>query len=96
MFQGSIVAMATPMRADGSVDDAALARLVEFHVDNGTDAIVAVGTTGESATLDHTEHGGIAYPDFGISTHGGVSTIGGASTAAADSGAVLGKPVNQA
>ena len=39
------------------IDDAALAALVEFHVESGTDGIVAVGTTGESATLDHTEHG---------------------------------------
>lgn len=57
MFQGSIVAMVTPMHPDGAVDDEALARLVEFHVENGTDGIVAVGTTGESATLDHVEHG---------------------------------------
>ena len=56
MFQGSIVAMVTPMNRDGDVDEAALADLVEFHVDNGTDAIVAVGTTGESATLDPAEH----------------------------------------
>ena len=56
MFQGSIVAMVTPMNRDGDVDEAALARLVEFHVENGTDAIVAVGTTGESATLDPEEH----------------------------------------
>jgi 4-hydroxy-tetrahydrodipicolinate synthase len=56
MFQGSIVAMVTPMDRDGDVDEAALAGLVEFHVDNGTDAIVAVGTTGESATLDPDEH----------------------------------------
>jgi 4-hydroxy-tetrahydrodipicolinate synthase len=56
MFQGSMVAMATPMRADGAVDEDALAGLVEFHVVNGTDAIVAVGTTGESATLDFDEH----------------------------------------
>jgi 4-hydroxy-tetrahydrodipicolinate synthase len=56
MFQGSIVAMVTPMNRDGDVDEAALAGLVEFHVDNGTDAIVAVGTTGESATLDPEEH----------------------------------------
>ncbi|GMQ77414.1 MAG: 4-hydroxy-tetrahydrodipicolinate synthase [Gammaproteobacteria bacterium] len=56
MFQGSTVAMVTPMNHDGSVDEAALAELVEFHVDNGTDAIVAVGTTGESATLDPEEH----------------------------------------
>jgi 4-hydroxy-tetrahydrodipicolinate synthase len=51
-----MVAMVTPMQADGSIDDAALSRLVEFHVEAGTDAIVAVGTTGESATLSHAEH----------------------------------------
>ncbi|KAA3626104.1 MAG: 4-hydroxy-tetrahydrodipicolinate synthase [Proteobacteria bacterium] len=56
MFQGSMVAMVTPMQPDGAVDHEALARLVEFHVENGTDAIVAVGTTGESATLDEAEH----------------------------------------
>lgn len=51
-----MVAMVTPMQPDGAVDYEALARLVEFHVSNGTDAIIAVGTTGESATLDHEEH----------------------------------------
>ena len=56
MFQGSMVALVTPMQSDGSVDDAALAQLIEFHVKNGTDAIIAVGTTGESATLDEHEH----------------------------------------
>lgn len=56
MFSGSIVAMVTPMRADGAVDFSALDRLVQFHIDNGTDGIVAVGTTGESATLDVEEH----------------------------------------
>jgi 4-hydroxy-tetrahydrodipicolinate synthase len=56
MFSGSIVALVTPMHADGAVDFDALDRLVEFHVDNGTDGIVAVGTTGESATLDIEEH----------------------------------------
>lgn len=56
MFRGSMVALVTPMREDGSVDDESLARLVEFHIENGTDAIVAVGTTGESATLDEKEH----------------------------------------
>jgi len=56
MFQGSIVALVTPMQPDGSVDESALADLVEFHVENGTDAIVAMGTTGESATLDEKEH----------------------------------------
>ncbi|HEB80372.1 MAG TPA: 4-hydroxy-tetrahydrodipicolinate synthase, partial [Chromatiales bacterium] len=56
MFHGSMVALVTPMRTDGALDERALARLVEFHLENGTDAIVTVGTTGESATLDGAEH----------------------------------------
>jgi len=56
MFHGSMVALVTPMQADGALDVESLQQLVEFHVQNGTDAIVAVGTTGESATLDHQEH----------------------------------------
>lgn len=56
MFHGSLVALVTPMREDGSLDYDALARLIEFHIENGTDGIVAVGTTGEAATLSHKEH----------------------------------------
>ena len=56
MFHGSMVALVTPMRADGAIDDDSLAGLIEFHIRAGTDAIVAVGTTGESATLDEHEH----------------------------------------
>ncbi len=56
MIYGSLVALVTPMDKGGNVDQAALERLVEFHIDNHTDAIVAVGTTGESATLDVEEH----------------------------------------
>ncbi|MES1195652.1 MAG: 4-hydroxy-tetrahydrodipicolinate synthase [Steroidobacter sp.] len=56
---GSIVALVTPMRSDGAVDNEALDKLVEFHVANGTNAIVAVGTTGESPTLSVTEHIGV-------------------------------------
>ena len=56
MIQGSLVALVTPMLEDGSVDIKSLAQLVEFHIENGTDGIVAVGTTGESATLDEHEH----------------------------------------
>lgn len=59
MFSGSIVALVTPMRADGAVDNEALARLVDFHVESGTKAIVAVGTTGESPTLSVEEHIGV-------------------------------------
>lgn len=55
-FRGSMVAVVTPMLADGAVDYVALDRLLDFHLDNGTNAIVAVGTTGESATLDYDEH----------------------------------------
>ncbi len=56
MLRGSIVALITPMDAEGGIDDASLKRLVDFHVAAGTQAIVSVGTTGESATLDETEH----------------------------------------
>jgi len=56
MFRGSIVALITPMHEDGRIDEDGLRRLVDFHIEEGTAAIVAVGTTGESATLDHTEH----------------------------------------
>ena len=56
MLTGSMVAMVTPMNGNGSIDWTGLERLVEHHVGQGTDAIVSVGTTGESATLDHGEH----------------------------------------
>lgn len=56
MFQGSMVALVTPMRADGSIDIPALRRLIDFHLGNGTSAIIAVGTTGESATVTVEEH----------------------------------------
>ncbi|WP_333873859.1 4-hydroxy-tetrahydrodipicolinate synthase [Methylobacter sp.] len=56
MIQGSIVALVTPMDEHGAVDKESLKRLVEFHIAEGTDALVAVGTTGESATLDESEH----------------------------------------
>jgi 4-hydroxy-tetrahydrodipicolinate synthase len=56
MFQGSMVALVTPMNEDDSIDEISLRRLVDYHIDNQTDGIVAVGTTGESATLDHDEH----------------------------------------
>ncbi len=56
MIQGSIVALVTPMTEDGAVDNASLKKLIEFHIEQGTDALVAVGTTGESATLDDDEH----------------------------------------
>jgi len=56
MIQGSLVALVTPMKPDGAIDETALRTLVEWHIAEGTDGIVAVGTTGESATLDEEEH----------------------------------------
>lgn len=56
MITGSIVALVTPMAADGRIEWDALKRLVDWHVEQGTSAIVAVGTTGESPTLDMDEH----------------------------------------
>lgn len=56
MITGSIVALVTPMDTQGNIQWDALEKLVEFHVQKGTDAIVAVGTTGESATLNTEEH----------------------------------------
>lgn len=56
MIQGSIVALVTPMDDQGTVDKDSLQKLVEYHIEQGTDALVAVGTTGESATLDEAEH----------------------------------------
>jgi 4-hydroxy-tetrahydrodipicolinate synthase len=56
MFQGSLVALVTPMREDGAIDEDAMQRLVDFHVEQHSDALIAVGTTGESATLNEDEH----------------------------------------
>ena len=56
MFKGSMVAIVTPMNEDGSLDHISLENLIEFHIENKTDVIISVGTTGESATLDFDEH----------------------------------------
>ena len=56
MLAGSMVAVVTPMEADGSVNYRQFAKLVDFHVESGTEALVVAGTTGESATLEHEEH----------------------------------------
>lgn len=56
MLQGSLVAIVTPMHEDGALDIDALRALIDFHVKEGTDGIVVVGTTGESPTVDFDEH----------------------------------------
>ncbi|MGC8470420.1 MAG: 4-hydroxy-tetrahydrodipicolinate synthase [Acetobacteraceae bacterium] len=56
MFKGSLVALITPMREDGSIDEKAYAEFVDWQIREGTDGVVPVGTTGESPTLSHDEH----------------------------------------
>ncbi len=56
MIQGSIVAIVTPMQADGSIDFPGLRKLIDWHISEGTDGIVIVGTTGESPTVSVEEH----------------------------------------
>jgi len=56
IFRGAGVAIVTPMHKDGSVNYDAFAKLLDFQIENGTDAIIVCGTTGESSTLTHEEH----------------------------------------
>src|SRR4051812_24684986 len=56
MFKGSFVALITPMRGDGTIDEEAFRSFVDWQIREGTDGIVPVGTTGESPTLSHDEH----------------------------------------
>lgn len=56
MLKGSIVALVTPMDKNGEIDFSALKKLIEFHIQSGTSAIVSVGTTGESSTLNVDDH----------------------------------------
>ena len=56
MFSGSLVALVTPFDCDNRVDYTSLKRLIDFHVGQGSDGLVIAGTTGESATLTHSEH----------------------------------------
>lgn len=56
LFSGSIVALVTPMDNHGNIDFETLEKLIEFHINAGTDSIVSVGTTGESATLSIEEN----------------------------------------
>ncbi len=58
-LQGSMTALITPMTAEGALDYEALGKLIDWQIDNGTHALVAVGTTGESATLSMSEHGDV-------------------------------------
>jgi 4-hydroxy-tetrahydrodipicolinate synthase len=82
MITGSIVALVTPMQPDGAIDWAALARLIEYHIEAGTAALGVVGTTGESPTLTVPEHCEVIR--FAVEQSGGripvVAGTGGNST----------------
>lgn len=83
MFTGSLVALVTPMLADGRVDYESLENLIDFHVREGTDAIVAVGTTGESATLGFEIH--MEVIDWVVrSVNGRIPVIAGSGANATD------------
>lgn len=69
MITGSIVALVTPMTETGDIDWAALERLIDWHIANGTAALGLVGTTGEASTLSHPEHREVIR--FGVSHAGG-------------------------
>ena len=79
MFKGSLVALITPMRDDGSVDEKAYAAFVEWQIAEGTHGVVPVGTTGESPTLSHDEHRRVV--EIAIEVSGGrVPVIAGAGS----------------
>ena len=79
MFKGSLVALITPMREDGSVDEKAYADFVEWQIKEGTHGIVPVGTTGESPTLSHDEHRRVVEIAVEVS-NGRVPVIAGAGS----------------
>lgn len=79
LFTGSGVAIVTPMNPDGSVNFDMLGRLIEFQLENGTDAIVSCGTTGESSTLNHEEHCKVL--EYTVkAVHGRVPVVAGAGS----------------
>lgn len=88
MFTGSIVALITPMKENGQVCRASLKKLIDYHVASGTAAIVAVGTTGESATLSHDEHAEVVHLTVELSA-GRIPVIAGTGTNATAEGIAL-------
>ena len=79
MFKGSLVALITPMTADGALDEDAFARFVEWQIREGTKGLVPVGTTGESPTLSHDEHKKVVEIAIKVSA-GRVPVIAGAGS----------------
>lgn len=90
MFTGSIVALITPMNDKGNVCRTSLKKLIDYHVASGTAAIVSVGTTGESATLSHEEHGDVVMMTLDLA-EGRIPIIAGTGTNATTEGISLTK-----
>jgi 4-hydroxy-tetrahydrodipicolinate synthase len=80
MFKGSLVALITPMRQDGTVDQKAYAELVDWQIKEGTHGLVPVGTTGESPTLSHEEHKRVVEICIDVAKGRGVPVIAGAGS----------------
>ena len=78
MFKGSFPALVTPFK-DGSVDHDTLKRLVDWHVEQGSDGLVPVGTTGESPTLSHSEHQAVVETVVSVAA-GRIPVIAGAGS----------------
>lgn len=95
MYQGSMVAIVTPMQPNGKVDDGALSRLIEFHIDQGTQGIISVGTTGESATLSVEEHGWVIQRTINL-VEGRVPVIAGTGANATAEAIVLAQKAKDA
>ncbi|MBX3329278.1 MAG: 4-hydroxy-tetrahydrodipicolinate synthase [Nitrospira sp.] len=94
MFAGSLIAIVTPFR-QGKVDERALAELIEWQIANGTNGIVPCGTTGESATLSHSEHNRVIELTVEV-VHGRVPVIAGTGSNSTEEAIALTKHAKQA
>src|ERR1700751_5327791 len=95
MFRGSYVALITPMRADGAVDEKALEQFVDWQIREGTQGVVPVGTTGESPTLSHGEHKRVVEIAIGVAK-GRVPVIAGAGSNSTEEAIELARHAKQA
>lgn len=91
MFRGSMTALITPMHEDGTVDEAAFQKFVQWQIDEGTDGLVPVGTTGESPTLSHAEHERVIDMTIEVAKDKRVPVIAGAGSNNTEEAISLGK-----
>ncbi len=94
MFTGSIVALITPMDEKGQICKKSLKKLIDYHVAAGTSSLVAVGTTGESATLSHDEHADVVMSTLELAD-GRIPVIAGIGTNATAEGVAMTQRFNQ-